>query len=331
MRNFIAGLALACHALACAHETTPSYLGLPRAATLDTKGGAIQGTLTVPVPVTCGPVVLFISGSGPTDRDGNSKLLSGPNDSLKMLAAALAQLGIASLRYDKRGIAASARAAPDESRLRLETYADDAAAWIRQLRREGRYAHIVVLGHSEGSLIGMLAARQAGADAFISVAGPAEPAARLLLRQLQPGLTPELARANAAILGALEHGRRWTALPPQLQAIYRPKVQPYLISWFKYVPAREFARLAMPLLIVQGDSDIQVATEQAQLLRQANPRAQLAVLPGMNHVLKQVPADTARQMASYADPSLPLAPDLVPALAAFIEALPAPSRPACAD
>ena len=307
---------------ASAHAGPPQFTPLPRAATLATPTGDVHGTLMVPLPLDCAPVALIIAGSGPTDRDGNSKLLPGLNNSLKMLAQSLAEAGIASVRYDKRGIAGSARAMSSEAQLRFETYTGDAAAWVRQLKREGRYASVTVIGHSEGSLIGMIAAREAAADGYVSVSGPAEGASTLLRRQLDSKLPPELAQANDKILSALERGRRPKALPPQLQAIYRPSVQPYLMSWFKYLPAREIARLRMPSLIVQGTTDIQVGAAQAELLKKGLPAAQLALIPGMNHVLKMVPADGPQQMASYSNPALPLAPALSEAVTGFIHALP---------
>lgn len=305
-----------------AQAEAPPYTSLPRATMLSTPTGDVHGTLMVPLPLGCAPVALIIAGSGPTDRDGNSKLLPAPNNSLRMLAESLAVAGIASVRYDKRGIGGSARAVSSESRLRFETYTGDAAAWVRQLRREGRYASVAVIGHSEGSLIGMIAAREAAADGYVSIAGPAEGASVLLRRQLDAKLPPELAQANDQILGALERGRRPAVLPPQLQAIYRPSVQPYMMSWFRYVPAREFARLKMPSLIVQGTTDVQVDAAQAALLKQANPAARMAVIPGMNHVLKQVSADGPQQVASYSNPALPLAPALAESITGFIHALP---------
>eukprot|EP01032_Pedospumella_encystans_P030962 gene30962-34944_t len=157
------------------------------------------------------------------------------------------------------------------------------------------------------TLIGMLAAREADADGFISLSGPAERASTLLRRQLGPKLPPDLARANDKILAALERGQRPGKLPAQLQAIYRPSVQPYMASWIS---------------VAQGTTDIQVDTLQAALLAKANPAARLLEVEGMNHVLKQVPADPARQLASYSDPSLPLAPALAGAAAEFIHALP---------
>ncbi len=306
-------------AAAAAH---PPYHALSRAATLDTAGGSLQGTLTVPVPFGCPPLVIMLAGSGPTDRDGNSALLPGRGDSLKLLAQALAARGIATLRYDKRGVAHSRRAAPDELALRPATHAADAAAWIAQLRAEGRYASVTVLGHSEGSLIGMLAAREAGADAFISVAGPADSAAVLLRRQWLPHMQPELARATNGMLASLEQGRTRAPAEPELQAVFRPSVQPYMMAWFRYVPAREFARLAMPALVVQGTHDFQVGVDQAWKLKQARPAAQLALVAGMNHMLKLAPRQMGRQMASYTDPAWPVAPSLVDAVAGFVHTAP---------
>lgn len=306
-----------------ATEPSPApHSALPRAATLTTATGDVQGTLLLPLPLGCRPAALIIAGSGPTDRDGNSKLLPGANNSLKMLAQALAQAGIASVRYDKRGVGASVRAAASEAQLRFENNSADATGWVRQLQQQGRYSSVTVIGHSEGSLVGMLVAREAKADGFISLSGPAERASLLLRRQLDGKLPPELAQAHDQILSGLERGKRSATLPPELQAIYRPSVQPYLISWFKYVPEQEFARLRMPLLIVQGTTDIQVGVEQAALLHKANPASRLLVVEGVNHLLKQVPADTLQQMASYSNPDLPLAPAVAAAVTGFIHSLP---------
>ena len=158
--------------------------------TLETPTGTVHGTLLLPAGRGPHPVALLIAGSGPTDRDGNSAALPGQNNSLKLLAEGLAERGIASLRYDKRGIAESAAAAPSEADLRFETYVEDAAAWVGQLHADERFTSVTVIGHSEGSLIGMLAAPEA--DAFVSVAGIARPAPEVLRDQLRPQLPPEL-------------------------------------------------------------------------------------------------------------------------------------------
>jgi pimeloyl-ACP methyl ester carboxylesterase len=287
---------------------------------LETAGGMIQGTLHLSEAAAADkvPVVLIIAGSGPTDRDGNNAMIPGHNDSLKMLAEALAQAGFASVRYDKRGIGASRSAAPDESRLRFDTYVDDAAAWIAKLKTDRRFATVAVIGHSEGALIGMLAAERAGASAYVSLAGVAEGPAAILRKQLGGKLPPPLAADNERILGALEQGKTVAEVPPVLAAYYRPSIQPYLISWMRYQPSAHLAALRMPVLIVQGTTDIQVGVEQAQALKAARPYAMLAIIPGMNHVLKEVPLDPQHPVASYGDPSLPLHPQLAPVIVEFL-------------
>lgn len=289
--------------------------------TLDTPTGKLAGTLELPAAAGKVPVALIIAGSGPTDRDGNTAGM-GHNDSLKMLAAALADAGIASVRYDKRGIAASASAAPSESDLRFDMYVDDAAAWLDKLKSDRRFSSVMVIGHSEGSLIGMIAAQRAGAAAFVSISGAAESATAILRKQLAGKLPPDLAAENERILASLERGETASAVPPAFAAFYRPSVQPYLISWLKYVPAERIATLKMPVLIVQGTTDIQVGLEQAQALRAAAPGAELAIIPGMNHVLKLVPADMKQQVASYTDPALPIAPELVAKVVKFVRQAP---------
>jgi pimeloyl-ACP methyl ester carboxylesterase len=281
-------------------------------------GGAIQGSLRLPDGAARAPVVLIVAGSGPTDRDGNSAMIPGHNDSLKMLADGLAQAGFASVRYDKRGIGASKAAAPAESAMRFDIYVDDAAAWIAKLKADPRFTSVAVIGHSEGALIGMLAAERAGAAAYVSLAGVAEGPGAILRKQFAGKLPPPLAADNERILASLEQGKPAAEVPPPLMALYRPAIQPYLISWMKYVPTAHIAALRMPVLIVQGTTDIQVGVEQAQALKAARPDAQLALIDGMNHVLKAVPANAPDKVASYGDPGLPLHPQLLPAIVGFL-------------
>ena len=288
-------------------------------AQLKTPTGTLQGTLLMPSDVEPRQAVLIIAGSGPTDRDGNSALLPGKNDSLKLLAEALAEQGIASVRYDKRGIAGSADAGYDEAELRFDTYVEDATAWTQQLKADERFASVTVLGHSEGSLVGMLAVQRSNADRFISVAGAASRASDLLREQTRGQLPSALQAESEQILTALEAGETTANVPEALSTLYRPSVQPYLMSWFNYVPIQEIAKLNVPTLIVQGTTDIQVSVEEAQRLGQAKPEATVQMIEGMNHVLKPVPANLAQQQSSYTDSSLPLTPELVGEIVKFIE------------
>lgn len=294
--------------------------------TLATATGTLHGTLELPAGAPPYPVALIIAGSGPTDRNGNTPALPGANNSLQFLAEGLAARGIASLRYDKRGAGASGRAMMQESDLRFDTFVEDAAAWLRQLRADERFSALAVIGHSEGSLLGMLAAQRAGsaggtggADVVVSIAGPGRPADRILHDQLSTRLPPELRATADSILAELTAGRTVDSVPAKLFLLFRPSVQPYLVSWFRYDPAAEAARLTMPLLVVQGTTDVQVDTAEARRLVAAQPRARLLMVEGMNHVLKSVPADPEAQRRSYSDPSLPLPTVLVDGIAEFLK------------
>jgi pimeloyl-ACP methyl ester carboxylesterase len=290
---------------------------------LDTPTGQIAGSLVLPPAKGPLPVALIIAGSGPTDRNGNSKGLPGANNSLMLLAQALGDAGFAVVRYDKRGIGASVAAATSESELRFDSFVDDAAAWIAKLRRDPRFSSVVVIGHSEGSLIGMVAAQKAGASGFVSIAGAGRRASDILRTQVAGKLPPELAAQNETILSGLERGQTAAAVPNELAALYRPSVQPYLVSWFKFVPTERIGALAVPVLIVQGTTDAQVAVSEADALKKARPQAQLLVVPGMNHVLKVAQGTIAEQLPSYSDPALPLAPGLITPLVTFMRGIPA--------
>jgi len=293
---------------------------LQRPLSLDTGSGELFGSLLLPKSDTPVPVVLIISGSGPTDRDGNNPD-GGRNDSLKRLAWVLAKHNIASVRYDKRGVAASLAATPDERNLTLDSYVADAVAWGRKLKTDPRLGPLIVLGHSEGALIASLAAPDLDAAAVISVSGSARPIDQVLRQQLASRLPPPLMLRSNELLDSLKAGQVDDNVPAPLQVIFRPSVQPYLISLFRRDPAAAFAQLKMPALIVQGSNDIQVGVEDAKLLKAAKPDAELALIEGMNHVLRIVPNDVKRQLASYKDPQLPLAAELGSRILGFIAGL----------
>lgn len=293
---------------------------LQRPISLDTGHGELYGSLLLPKSEQPVPVVLIISGSGPTDRDGNNPD-GGRNDSLKRLAWVLAKHNIASVRYDKRGVAASLAATPDERNLTLDAYVSDAVAWGQKLKADSRLGPLIVLGHSEGALIATLAAPQLDAAAVISVSGTARPVDQVLRQQLSYRLPPALMLRANELLDSLKAGRVDEDVPPQLQVIFRPSVQPYLITLFREDPSAAFARLKMPALIIQGSNDIQVGVGDAQMLKAAKPDAQLALIEGMNHVMRIVPNDIKRQLASYKDPQLPLAAELGTKILGFIDGL----------
>ena len=317
MPRFIALLCLLLTSLC--HAATPTVLHRP--IDLDTGQGVLHGSMLLPQQDTPPPVVLIIAGSGPTDRDGNNPA-GGRVDNLKRLALLLANANIASVRYDKRGVAASLPATPDERDLSVERYVADVVAWGHKLKADPRFGPLILIGHSEGALIASLAAEQAGASAVISLAGSGRPMAEVVREQLAERLPPAQLARGSALLDRLEAGQTSLDVPAPLRQVFRPSVQPYLITLFRQDPAAAFARLSMPALIVQGRNDVQVDVADAQKLKDAKPDAHLVLIEGMNHMLRISPKDMSEQRESYQNPQLPLARELGEQIVAFIRQLP---------
>lgn len=286
---------------------------------LTTPTGDIHGVLSMPdVKHPC-PLVIIIAGSGPTDMDGNTIGSNIRNNSLRLLAEGLKEKGIASIRYDKRGIGKSQAAVTSEEELRFEHYIDDAAAWADMFSGDERFSTIAIAGHSEGSLIGMVAAQKSSAvKAYISIAGCGRPAYEVLEEQLER--QPEqVQREAAAINKELCEGRTVENVPGYLAALYRKSVQPYLISWFRYDPAKEIAKLKIPVLILQGDKDLQVSLKDAEKLYAARIFSSFYIIEGMNHVLKHCESnEMLGQLDAYQNPTLPIKDELIEHIARFL-------------
>ena len=282
---------------------------------LKTKTGTLEGSLLVPAEKVNIPVALIIAGSGPTDRDGNNPMMQ--NNSLKMLASGLLKNGIASLRYDKRAIGKSREAGLKESDLRFETYIEDAEEWIDFLKKDKRFSKIIVIGHSEGSLIGMIASQKKNVDSFISIAGIGQSADKILKKQLK-AQPPMVLKIATPIIDKLVKGETVKDVNPMLYSLFRPSVQPYMISWFKYDPQKEIGKLKKPILIIQGTTDIQVTKKDADQLAKGNKKAKKIIIKGMNHILKEADLDRAKNIQTYNLPELPLKPELITSILKFI-------------
>ena len=285
---------------------------------LKTDTGVLHGTIDLPAKPGPWPVVLLHAGSGPTDRNGNS--ISVRTDNLKLVGRELAAEGFAVLRIDKRGAGMSALAVGKEEDIRIDAYASDVVAWATLLRKDGRFTKIGYIGHSEGSLIGQIAAKGAKFDAFVSLCGPGRPLQEVLREQLKKGLPDNFYKQSDMIISELESGRLVKDVPKELDTLFRLSVQPYLISMFKYDPAKLAAEMKTPFLVVSGSTDIQILAADAKRLGDANPKAKVVTIEEMNHVLKSV-KETNRpvQLPSYSDPSLPLHPKLIPTLVEFFK------------
>jgi len=285
---------------------------------LRTSSGDLFASILMPENDLKDIVVLFICGSGPTDRNGNNPQMS--NNSIRFLAEDLSMAGIPSVRYDKRGIAASTASGGREEDLRFSNYVDDARSWIDLLSRN--YKRVIVVGHSEGAQIGVLASiDNPKVEAVVTIAGVGRKLDEVLKNQLADQSATLLEMAEPFIEN-LKNGHTVSDVPPILSALFRPSVQPYIISWFATDPAAEIAKLTVPVLIIQGETDIQVLPEDAVLLQKAQPHAILSIIPNMNHIFKECSTkDRILQVQTYMNPNLKNIPALCPEIVGFIESV----------
>ncbi len=284
--------------------------------TLEKEAFDLKGTLMEPEVTTAPHLVVIISGSGPTDRNGNNASMM--NNSLKFLAEGLFDEGLASFRFDKRGIAGSATEAIEEEDQRFEDFATDVVDWIALINEDKRFEKISIIGHSEGSLVGILAAQKLDLHKFVSLSGAGFPVDEIIKEQLkaQPQMVKDVA---FPILDTLKSGKLVDNPHPIVATLFRPSVQPYLISWMKYDPAQELSKLDAPILIIQGDNDIQVSTENAAHLHAEVPQAQMEIVEGMNHVLKITGTDYTENINSYNNPELVISPILMEKIISFLK------------
>lgn len=278
----------------------------------------LHGTLLTPERETRA-VAVILPGSGPTDRDGNSPQVGIAAQTYKLLAEALAADRIATIRIDKRGIGESRAAGPSEEALSFDIMAADARAWAAEAAAVAGQPCAWLIGHSEGALVALAAVREPDAKVcgLVLLSGAGRKAGVVLREQLSRQLPPALmAQAETALI-ELEAGRT-TASVPGLEALFRPSVQPYLISWLTLDPAALAAAYPGPILIGQGTTDLQIPMTDAEALVAAQPKARLARFEGVNHVLKTAPSEAPANMATYRDANLPLAPGVAEAVSEFI-------------
>jgi len=295
--------------------------------------GPLRGTLTLPTehgPLPADvPVFLVVPGSGPTDRDGNSPLgiAAAP---YRLLAEALAVRGHPSVRIDKRGMFGSEGASPDPNDVTIASYGDDLLAWTAAIRKrlptEDGTRCVIPIGHSEGGLVALAAiARLPDACGLILIASIGRSLDEVIGEQLRanPANAPFLQEAEAA-LATLKRGERVDAgtISPALRPLLGAEVQGFLIDAMSYDPLELAARVEVPMLILQGTRDLQVSMADARMLADAAPNATLALLPDVSHVLKTVASeDLSANLATYADPNIPIAPLVVDAVADFVDGI----------
>lgn len=275
----------------------------------------IDGTLLVPETSGKLPLAIIIAGSGPTDRNGNQQMIQ--NNSLRFLAEGLYTKNIATFRFDKRIVKQMKNGSVDEKNLHFGDFIQDANAVLEYFKKDMRFSKIYIIGHSQGSLIGMVTAQE-GADGFITLSGAGQEIDDVIIDQLSqqaPGLVDNARTAfdDLRVYGISNN------YSPALSSIFRKNVQPFIFSWMQYNPQEEIAKLKMPVLIINGDKDLQVHISEAELLHNAKPDASYKIIPKMNHVFKEVNGMGLENSETYNQPDLPVMPELIDTIADFIK------------
>ena len=303
-------------------DTTAPAVAVESPYTIRTGALELGGTLTLPRGATGRiPVAVIIAGSGPTDRNGNSLMGIKPN-SYAQLAWRLAVRGIATLRYDKRGMPGT-KGTFDMTKMTLDDFAADARVAAESLAHDPRFSRVVLLGHSEGSSLAFIAAR-AGAPVagVISVSGLGRPLGVVMREQLARQFdSATLVRYDTAMAQYLR-GEQPKDVPPQLAPLFVPINLSFMKSLSLFDPPAAIKAVRQPVLIVQGGRDLQVTVADAERLHAAKPEAQLVIVPLANHVLKQTTDTTLPgQMPTYQNPTMPIMPDVASAIADWIRKL----------
>lgn len=285
---------------------------------IPTYSGELFGTMEYKNPENKSIAVLILADGGAVDRNGNSS--DGFNQSycLRLLALELAKFGVASLRYDKRGIGLSEVSPAYANELTFDDYVEDAVHCVHFLKQEMGFAKVIIVGHGEGALTGALAAQKAPVDGLVSIGGTAKNAAVLLHEQLQRRLSGIELQQVDYILKQLHEGFFIDAVPERFEALFSPAIQPFLMSLFRYDPVIETKKLKIPVAFLHGNRDLQVPFTDATALKNGSSNATLLLLEGMNHVLKQVDSDHDIQTAFYQNPSIPISKPLVVSMMSFV-------------
>ena len=273
----------------------------------------VEGTLLAPRQETV-PLAIIINGSGPIDRNGNEMMTK--NNSAKKLAEALAKKGIATFRYDKRTLKAQ-QLNIDEKDMRFDDFIDDAKAVIKRFSELPNYSSLYIIGHSQGSLVGMMAAQEK-ADGFISIAGAGQTIDSLIVEQIGRQM-PGLEESARTAFNELRANGKVKDYNQGLASLFKKSVQPFMFSWMKYDPQQEIKKLEMPVLIINGDNDLQVNTNEAKKLKDAKPDAELVIIENMNHIYRIIDKnDDIANQKSYNEPQRPISSEMVEQISNFI-------------
>jgi len=282
---------------------------------INSSGYQLAGKFTI--PKNADTAILIIAGSGATDHNGNNEAAGLLTNSYKMLAEKLITAGYAVLQVDKRGVGKSSQPDFDMSSTLFQHYVDDVSAWISYLKT--KQFRTIVIGHSLGGLMTIKAAQNSHIDRLILLNSVADSGYETIKRQM----TDQPDFVNKAAIPLLDRLAKDEIIPAEevpgfLDALFNPKIQPYLKSFFLIEPRSELGKLTIPTLAVIGDTDLQVTVEETQKLTEDQDHVTLKVIKGMNHILKEAPEERQANISTYYQANLPLHPQLIPTILGYL-------------
>ncbi len=257
------------------------------------------------------PLIIWIHGSGNVDRDGNQGTTINANY-IKQFRDHINRHNIAFFSYDKR--TANSKNAEHLKETLFDDFVADAEQIIEYFKTNERFSEIILVGHSQGSLVAMLASEKIAK--FISLAGPSDRFDKAIIAQISQQ-SPEFAKVAEAHFKELFETGAIQQVNPLLASIFSKPNHSFIRSWSQYTPCKEIEKIRIPTLIINGTKDLQVKTSDAETLHKALPASELLLINNMNHVLKDIEKE-ADNINSYYSANFELAAELIPAVVNFI-------------
>ena len=284
------------------------------------NGAVLPGTLLVPQDIPDKvPLVIFHSGLGVTDRNGNNYNIAGKNDAIKQLAEALQLSGVASFRYDKRGAGEAYWLVKSENELSPKVWTNDFVEIIKYFKNDSRFSSIWIMGIHDGALIAAAAAQKTSEyNGIIIACSSAYSPYETYFKSIEDAPQDKQAEGKA-ILESLKKGKKVTNYSEFYASAFRISFQNYLIELFTFDLKRDLAKIKKPILVIQGDRDMQVTYYEYTKIMEAVPHAKGIVIPEMNHVLKLVSPFMDDNNKAFSDPAFPIPLELLTGILDFIK------------
>jgi len=279
------------------------------------KNGAIELPGTLSYTEEKSPLIIWVHGSGNIDRNGNQQGTMIKANYIQQFREAVNKEGIAFYSYDKRTSTPKNMSLIMKEGVVFKDFIDDVSIAVNKFKDDERFTQIILAGHSQGSLVAMSALENV--DKYISIAGAGETVDKTLIKQIT-NQNGELGKAAANHFKELGETGTIKDVNPMLMTIFSPQNQPFFKSWMSYDPIAILKEVNIPILIVNGNKDLQVKESDAEALHKANPSSKMVIIDKMNHLLKVIEKDEDN-MKSYLSPDFKISDELIETVTEFVK------------